>query len=131
MSNRYSHHLTRALEMGQKVAWPRLLHEQYDGLFKTIVSSEWGERSSGNVESPSGYFALVEIPSSEGERHEMVEALEVGEFILPDPGWYLTIENNGGLIWVHQYQSHYSAQREYNKLERLYVAWDTDEDEGR
>lgn len=110
------------------------LSGRYDTLFKTIVGSGWAVASDGNVESPTGYFARVEIPSREGERDEMLEAVIQFDdkdlrkkFRELEPGWYLTTEDSYGLIWVY-WSNEVHVTDAYGHLVEEYDDW-TDEDE--
>lgn len=113
-----------------------VLDAKYDNLFKQIVTAQWGVKSNGDVESPTGYFGLVEIPSHVGERNEMRDAVfgdepfSDDEFTnltsWPDAGWYITQEMDSGIIWVYRMASQAGAEREYAKLERTYAEWDAD-----
>lgn len=115
----------------------KLLHNKYDALFKHIIGAEWCVKSDGNVESPSGYFALVEIPSHTGEFAEMLDAINTGlpesmqfpEEDWPEPGWYVTMETEAGTIWVASYPSKSIAEQTYQTLAKHYNEWAT-EDEG-
>jgi hypothetical protein len=111
----------------------RELDARYDNLFKTIVSSGWSEQSDGDVESPQGYFAVVEIPYSEAERQDMANACDLGwdHEDWPDPGWYVTTETDRGLIWVYEFASSIGAHRRYDALVKDYGDWASDDgDEG-
>lgn len=105
----------------------KLLHGKYDLLFKEIVISEWCVSSDGNVESPSGYFSLTEIPNLENEMHEAVDSKE--EYEWPDSGWYITQELNTGIIWVFEYPNEEKAQKEYDRLLAEFIEWNDDEDD--
>jgi hypothetical protein len=82
---------------------PPVQPSKWDALFKEIITAGWAVKSDGHVESPQGYFAVVEIPDHQGELDEMKDALDLlpGEE-MPPSGWYFTIENNQGLIFVYR-----------------------------
>ena len=109
-----------------------LLHEQYDNLFKAIISAGWNMKSDGDVESPSGFFALVEIPDHYGELAEMQDAVgdETVDDEWPDTGWYVSYENSDGLIFVLECASQHVAERTYDEFEEQYNTWASDSDEG-
>lgn len=111
---------------------PNLIHHRYDNLFKEIITAGWNVSSDGNVESSWGFFAITEIPSHPGEFADMVTAVapdtEVGEFRqmvreLP-AGWYFTIENSDGLIWVYQCESELQAKHIFeSRLKDFSDSW--------
>ena len=114
----------------------KLLSSKYDNLFKAIVSGGWCVKSDGNVEAPSGYFALTEIPSHPGEFQEMMDALNAGEPAsmqhkaedFPTPGWYVSMELNTGLIYVVEYPSRPSAEKTYQELNENFTNWATEDE---
>lgn len=105
------------------------LDSRYDVLFKDLITAGWNVKSDGNVEAPSGHFAIVEIPSHPGELLEMQNALDSVDYDWPEPGWYFCVENDLGQIFA------YSVTKE--EAEEMYVAdqlaleyWYEAEDEG-
>lgn len=108
----------------------RLLAGKYDRLFKSIVSSGWANESDGNVESVTGYFALIEIPSNIGELQEMQHAVDESSLIedeWPESGWYTCYENSDGLIFVFEWRNEAAARDWYSKQEELFGRWDLEE----
>jgi hypothetical protein len=112
-----------------------LVASLYDNLFKTIVCGGWNIKSDGDVESPSGFFALVEIPKPGGELDEMSGALELDEEMqrqIEDlassisTGWFVTHENSDGLIFVYEMPSELAAKHAYSELEAEFAKWDND-----
>lgn len=109
---------------------PRLLHDKYDPLFKEIVGSSWCVRSSGNVEAPSGFFSVTEIPDNVHElddmRDALIERLE-GTFddlaAWPAPGWYVTVENSDGIIFVYEVRDEVEANFQFANLEDQFDVW--------
>lgn len=112
---------------------PFLLHDEYDRLFKAIVGGGWANHSGGNVEAPTGYFALIHIkPNEVQEMHDAFED-EVGELVglangIRDlAGYYLTREDNNGLIWVVAYRRWTDALDAFGKYEADFAEWDDEE----
>jgi hypothetical protein len=109
------------------------LTSRYDSIFKTIISAGWAVASDGNVESSVGYFARVEIPADEGERDEMEKAVcdvwsDRKIFRELESGWYLTQEDNNGLIWVYwSNESHVTDA--YGHLVEAYGEWESSDDQ--
>lgn len=107
---------------------PVLLAAEFDNLFKEIITAGWCVKSDGHVESPQGYFAVVEIPSHPGELKEMQDAVEEGMRPFtdwPKAGWYFTTENSDGLIHVYK-MSHDRSWETFAKTLDQYVKWDND-----
>ena len=87
------------------MATPNLFQDRYDNLFKSIISAGWANKSDGNVEAPTGAFAVVEIPRPLGELAEMKAAVEdpdLEKFDWPPPAFYFCSENSLGQIYVWQ-----------------------------
>lgn len=102
-----------------------LLHTDYDNLFKAIVTAAWNIKSGGDVESVTGSYALVEIPTFPGELAEMQDAVDDDtiEDEWPDCGWYVTIEDSDGLIYVYEFHNQRDAELGYDKLDDEYSDW--------
>jgi hypothetical protein len=108
------------------------IDSRFDNIFKTIVSSEWCVRSDGNVESNTGYFSITEIPDHTGERGQFAELFDADELATFEDlksGWYITVENNQGLIFVYPQATEKVAWRQYNDLNKEYGEWELAEDE--
>lgn len=114
---------------------PDLQSELYDNSFKQIITGGWAQQSSGNVECDStGFFALIPISREDLNREggslwdaifnedDYSRSLEV-----PKPGYYVSTENNRGIIWVYRYSDLASAWAMYEKLEGEYAKWDAEE----
>lgn len=116
-----------------EVSDSRLLHSDYDNLFKAIVTAGWNIKSDGDVEADTGSFALVEIPDNVHEMADMRDAVEPdGDLAAwPDSGWFVTSENTDGLIYVYEFRTQHDAEVAYDKLDDEYTAWciDADADE--
>lgn len=105
------------------------LASKYDNLFKTIISAGWAVASDGNVEAPSGYFARVEIPAG-SERDSFIDMLSewpdlVKLFGEIEPGWYLTQENESGIIWVY-WSNEPQVTDAYHRLGEQYTEWENE-----
>lgn len=66
----------------------------------------WANKSSGDVEAPSGFYARISVDASELEAlHDVLSSdFEVGDLDLNDLiGHFLVIEDNQGFVTVEQY----------------------------
>lgn len=107
-----------------------MLDSKYDNTFKSIISAGWAVKSDGNVEAVTGYFALIELPSNDAERAELIDA--VADSLDPDqlaelgdltPGWFVSWEDSNGIIRVYRQDSQAVAEHRYADLERDYAVW--------
>ena len=97
----------------------------FDATFRALVGSGWCVKSDGHVESPQGYFSITEIPSNEGELNEMKDAQDYA-YVWPEAGWYVTIENSDGFIFVYPMKDEEQAILVYTKLADAFAKWDNE-----
>jgi hypothetical protein len=105
---------------------------KYDSLFKALVTISWTERDDGDVEASSGYFALIHIEAGKAYKDSLEEELGVllqEDFIMPDPGWYVSKELNTGIIYVYDCHSKTRAVAEYEATLDEYIKWCDDDDD--
>lgn len=105
-----------------------LVDSRFDNLFRQIITAGWNVKSDGEVESPTGFFALVEIPTKyTGEYYEMLLAVEGEPLQLPwnelESGWYVTVENSDGIIFVFKCPGKSFAENLYTATETQYNKW--------
>lgn len=86
-----------------------------------IVTGGWANLSDGNVESPTGHFAVITIEPS--ERAELLDAFEGELEASPYPGSYLLVEDSDGNKTVTEYLTHTSAMGEFARLQQSYGEW--------
>jgi hypothetical protein len=112
--------------------WPaRLLHEQYDRLFKSMVSGQWANESNGDVDSITGYFALIIIEPPECEEawnaFANEDTLDEGQLKWmwsgQLAGYYVTREDSNGLIFVTAYDDVRDARQAMDDLNSQYNRW--------
>jgi hypothetical protein len=114
-------------------ALPPCQPSKHDNLFKELITAGWCVKSDGNVEAPTGYFSITEIPDHHGELVEMRDAITCDadrapdeyQFLdnWPESGWYFTTENSDGIIYVYKVDK-VSANRFFDEYSRQYSAWD-------
>ncbi len=103
--------------------------DSIDNTFKTIITAGWNVKSDGDVQSPTGHFALVEIPLHAGELAEMLDAcdLDPTQHAIPMEGWYVVRENNDGLVeyfgYPHSGPGKREAEAQYARHERDFSSW--------
>lgn len=112
------------------------LASQHDDTFKEICIEEWGNQSDGNVEAPTGYFWLVEVAdgSVDNQWQSFMESVQSelekydATFVNPDPGWYVVVQDNNGIWFVHECASELDARRLFSNLAESYNEWAGDDD---
>lgn len=109
----------------------RLLHEQYDRLFKSIVSGDWANESEGDVEAPTGFFSLILIEYNECEEvwNAFASYPDLSDCQMKVlwsgmlAGYYLTTEDSNGIIRVYAYDEPDDARRAYEALVHQFGEW--------
>jgi len=101
----------------------------YDNLFKAVVTAGWCVKSDGHVEAPTGYFSMTEIPSHPGELREMQDAVEdkrVPFSTWPPAGWYITVEDSAGFMYVYPTNGETQAGVLFHKVLDIFSRWDNE-----
>jgi hypothetical protein len=96
-------------------------------LFRQIVTAGWANQSDGNVEAPTGHFALVNIaPAEMGELKDAVfgDEPDTDDYKMLYPGNYLVEEDSDGNTTVTEYLSEARALAAFVQLQREFVLWD-------
>lgn len=109
---------------------PLLLSGQYDRTVRELTTLDDTLASSGNVEAPTGWFAILEITSDAYQRTvEMGWLQENGleQPDLPDGGWYLYTQDNNGLSMVYECEDGDHADELYSLLEERYSEYELGE----
>lgn len=105
--------------------------QDYTQFFKQTITAGWNVRGDGHVEAPTGYFALIEVPPHQGEFADLMDAVfdtEKPENIdLPPVGWYVTVENDQGILRWTRFPSKTQAKLQYERLVKEFIAWDTED----
>lgn len=91
--------------------------------FRQIVTAGWANLSDGNVEAPTGHFALVHIEPA--EMRELMEAVfeDEPEPVTIYPGSYLVLEDSDGNTELLEYYVLDGALEAYNRNMREFALW--------
>lgn len=97
-------------------------------VFKAIADAGWGVMSSGNLESPVGYFTVVEIPDHAGEREAMKAAVfseeSSGEaFDRLESGWFFLVQHADGSVQYGKCKNKDYALARYSLSRAAYEDW--------
>lgn len=91
-----------------------------------IITGGWANETTGHVDSPTGHVALIDLTT---ERDAMVDALDVDLDTLPAPAWYVVATDQLGFIHYAAHDTESSARFYYDRLDREYAGWDTDDND--
>lgn len=106
-----------------------MIHGTVHGAFRSIVSAGWNVKSGGDVEANTGHFAIVEIPTQDGERAEMRDAVfsdnpdEEKVFDSIPAGWFVVIEDSQGNIGLVKADDKAEADQIFGIYEADYAEW--------
>lgn len=96
---------------------------EFDNFFKELITAGWNVSSDGDVESPFGHFATVEVPLDNGELNEMGDAMEwSSDQPIPPRGWYFCRENSDGIIFVY-HSTEVAVKAIFEAYSKEYAKW--------
>lgn len=79
-------------------------------VMQDIVTNGLAHQENGNVDSPTGYFSVVEVPAHPAKLAEFMTNLYGAtwkrELEWPKPGWHYVHENNYGAVTVEGPEGH-------------------------
>lgn len=102
-----------------------------DEILDMMVKNGWGNKSSGNVESPSGWFAIVTNTMADHTSLEDAfgnERRELGVPFSDIVGSFVVVENSQGFVTVHDFESEHAAEIVYAECADEYAMWISDND---
>lgn len=94
---------------------------------ESIINAGWNVTSSGDVESPTGHFAIVERPTNPVELAQIIETLEDSEqakaFTALPTGFYAVITDTRGDVTYSQALTEPTAMRWFQGVQHAYDMW--------
>lgn len=113
-----------------------------DDLLHYLCISDWANESSGNTESPSGYFWRIsntaeDVQQANGEFNSVIadwfadnsEVTDSEELRSELVGHFIVQGVDSGFVYVYKYDDEAEQREAYEALEQQYAAWDTDEND--
>lgn len=97
----------------------------FDEFFK-FISPDFETASSGNVDAPTGYFAVYEVDEAvvNACQDEFGAVLPPGDQSqVPGFGWYLVVSDSLGFVWVYS-DTQTKVQAAYDQLQHDFALWD-------
>lgn len=104
------------------------MRSNLESALDALVSAGWANSSDGDVEAPTGHFAIIDATT---ERATMGDVLEdTGLTIYDVPvAWFVVVTDSLGFIHPIECASEAEAWSLYREREREYVAWSDDTDD--
>lgn len=98
-----------------------------DNAFKAIISAGWANQSDGNVEAPTGFFSIIDMSTERDMLREVLAESALDDALGQiEPSWYLTMENNQGILYYAQAKDEAAAQEWFKSLCEKFYEWDED-----
>lgn len=98
---------------------PSAINAKYDSFFRSC-SSEYFERSGGDIESPSGWYGALAVDIA-------LRGLMAGTCdYLPADGLYLVMVDSSGLVWAYRGTAD-EVTGWCDALDTEYAAWIADD----
>lgn len=107
-------------------------------VMQAIITAQWSNNSNGDVEAPTGHFAIVERPSHPGELNDMLAAIEdmddpdnidmIHAFEDAEPGFYAVVEDSNGLVHITGPHTQQEATEWFTKAEDAYAEWNAQDE---
>jgi hypothetical protein len=110
-----------------------LLDSKYDNLWKAIITAGWNDESSGDVEAPCGFFTITSYsPADKAGFQDLLSHQDYGSdfqtlFEELSTGFFLTTENDLGMIFVFHAEIESVARDWYAGMIESYVAYEDGE----
>lgn len=112
-----------------------------DSILDYLVSSDWGNESSGNTESPTGWFARIandpaDVAMNNGEFNSVLEEWKEWNQEVTDSealrmelvGHFIVQTMDSGFVYVYAYETEQELMIAYAQLEREFSTWDEQEE---
>lgn len=102
-----------------------------DEILDTMAREMWAEKSTGDCQSPVGWFALIiNPPESLPEVHDAFREDIAREECDPQTlvGNFLLIEDDQGFVSVRVYEHADNARKAYDELAAEFDAWESEDD---
>lgn len=112
-----------------------------DSILSYLCLADWANESSGNTESPSGYFSRISNKPEDVNLFNtefnsiMDEWLEYNQEVTDSPelrdelvGDFIVQSVDSGFVYVYKYDNEAEMLEAYAALEEVYDAWDEQED---
>lgn len=100
-----------------------------DAVLNMLTVSGWANQSTGDVEAPTGFVALVIVHPVELSEIEEAFSADVENEIEEGFSWdsiignFLLSENSQGFVTVTEFPTCHDAKKEYERISRAYGEW--------
>lgn len=89
-----------------------------------MANDLWGKFTDGEVESPTGYFGVVEITGTERAEGYVTDDPELDEALYSaNIGYYFFVEDNYGNLSVEYFSDLKNAESKFKQYSEAYSAW--------
>ena len=101
-----------------------LMSEHADPFFKWMGPNGTVIDETGETDSPLGFVALLHVTQDDLDEYD-----QMTDTAMVEPGWYITRQDDNGLIWAMTYggDSQFceeAARADFAEAEKVSSAWD-------
>jgi hypothetical protein len=98
-----------------------------DNAFKAIISAGWANQSDGNVESPTGFFSIIDMSTDRDILLDVLDDAGLADTLDQiEPAWYTTMENDQGFLYYQKATSQHAAEQWFKAQQREFYKWNED-----
>ena len=100
------------------------MRTHFDNAISAMIADSWAMLSDGDVNSPAGYFAIVEIDGSEKFQNYSTDDDDLDNAIYTaEIGFYFFRENSDGNIFIEHFSSKDNAISRFAQYSESYMHW--------
>ena len=107
-----------------------------ESIMQALITAGWNNKSNGDVESPTGHYAVVEIPKDDNELADMVDAIldmatgaEIVALCTSGRGFYTVTENSYGHVFINGPYTEKQTTEWFESKDDAYGEWVGDDND--
>lgn len=100
------------------------MRTHFENALNVMLIDSWAMLSDGDVNSPAGYFAIVEIDGSEKSQNYSTDDDDLDNAIYTaEIGFYFFRENSDGNIFIEHFSNKDNALARFAQYSESYTHW--------
>jgi hypothetical protein len=94
-----------------------------DNAFKAIIASGWANQTDGDVESPMGFFTIIDMSTEREQITDILSDADLdGAMEHIEPSWYITTEDSQGFL-SYERSTEIAAKEWFKQMQKRYFKW--------
>lgn len=99
---------------------------QIDNAFKALITAGWSNMSNGDVEAPTGHFAIIDMITERDMLRDVLAESDLADALDSiEPKWYGVRENSDGLVFLESFDCEWHARKWFDQQEELFETWES------